>query len=306
MVNKQNLSKLGIGAWGIGGFAEKNPNNNDERQIKALAYQLSEGINFVVVNFWNAEGHSVELLKQAIDKVGVDRDDLFIVQALYNYNLDTIEDVKREVERCLEKFETSYIDSIEFPLTAFGKYGFKKLVKLVERYLIDGKARYTSVTNFNLEYLKKYHKIFKDKLFSHELCYSFEIRENEELGIIDYARKNDIINVPYQPLRRNRTAKRNWPLLVELSGKYEKTQNQVILNWLTSKVFYPLVKSETISHIDENLAALEFKMDKKDINRLDSFRVQGYKMPKIDWWMTGEGVFVHALPNIFDENYPEN
>lgn len=303
MIDKHNLSKLGLGTWGIGGFAKKDPKNNDEKQVKAIAYQLSKGINLTEINFWNSEGHSVKLIKKAVDRAKIKRDDLFIVQAIYNYNLNTIEDVKKEFELCLKTFETDFIDSIEFPLTALGKYGFKEIVNLVEKYLNDGKTRYTSITNFNLEYLKKYHQIFKDKLFSHELHYSFEIRENEQLGIIDYALENDIINVPYQPLRRNRTAKRNWPLLVELSKKYNKTQNQIILNWMTSRGFHPLIKSETISHIDENLAALEFKMNKEDINRLNKFRVPEYKMPKIDWWMKENGISVHALPNIFDENY---
>ena len=140
-----------------------------------------------------------------------------------------------------------------------------------------------------------------------ELCYDFEIRENEDLGILGYGLENRIINVPYQPLRRNRTAKRNWPLLKELSQKYGKTQNQIIINWLTARGLHPLVKSETIAHIDENLAALEFKMEKDDLEKLTEFRVPGYQSPGVDWFMKGKkGVFIHALPNIFDENYPEN
>jgi len=307
MIYKRNLSKLGIGAWGIGGFAEKNPKNDDKKQIKALAYQFNKGMNLTEINFWNSQGHSVQLIKQALDKSGVKRKEIFIVQAIYNYYNETLDDVRKELELCLETFETDYVDSIEFPLTAFDKYGFGELIKLVEKYLSDGKARYTSVTNFNLDYLKKYHRIFKDKLFSHELHYSFEIRENEDLGILDYGLKNNIINVPYQPLRRNRTAKRNWPLLKELSKKYDKTQNQIILNWMVARGFCPLVKSETLVHIDENLAALKFTMDKDDLKKLTDFRVPDYKSPGIDWFMKNkEAVFIHTLPNVFDENYPKN
>ena len=305
MIDRHNLSKLGIGAWGIGGFVEKDPKNNDTKQIKALACQFEKGMNLTEINFWNSQGYSVQLIKQALDKSGVKRENVFIVQIIYDYYNETLDDVRKEFELCLETFEIEYVDSIEFPLTAFEKYGFKKLIELVEKCLSDGKARYTSVTNFNLDHLKKYHQIFKDKLFSHELHYSFEIRENEDLGILDYGLENNIINVPYQSLRRNRTAKRNWPLLKELSEKYDKTQNQIILNWMTARGFHPLVKSETLAHIDENLAALKFTMDKDDLKKLTNFRVPGYKTPEIDWFMKGQkGVFIHALPNIFDENYP--
>ena len=307
MIDRHNLSKLGIGAWGIGGFAEKDPKNDDEKQIKALAYQFEKGMNLTEINFWNAQGYSVQLIKQALDKSGVIRKNIFIVQAIYNYHNETLDDVRKEFELCLETFETDHVDSIEFPLTAFDKYGFRELVKLVEKYLSDGKARYTSVTNSNLDCLKKYHQIFKDKLFSHELHYSFEIRENEDLGILNYGLENNIINIPYQPLRRNRTAKRNWPLLKELSKKYDKTQNQIILNWMTARGLHPLVKSETLAHIDENLAALEFAMDKDDLKKLTDFRVPNYKSTRIDWFMKGkEGIFIHALPNVFDKNYPKN
>jgi len=306
MINKKTLSKLGIGAWGVGGFAEKDPDNNDERQIKAIAYSLEKGMNWIEVNFWNSEGYSVELIKKAIKQAGISRKDYFIVQVIYDYNLETIEDINKEFELCLEKLETDYIDTLEFPLPAFRKYGFNNLVKLVEKYLTDKKIRYTSLTNCNLDYLKKYHQIFKDKLFSHELCYSFETRENEIFGITDYALKHNIINTPYQPLRRNRTAQRNWPVLVELSKKYNKTQNQIIINWLVSKGFYPLIKSETINHIDENLAALNFKIKESDLNKLNNFKIPGYKIPKIDWWMVGDGVKTHMLPNVFDDNYPKN
>ena len=113
------------------------------------------------------------------------------------------------------------------------------------------------------------------------------------------------MNIPYQPLRRNRTAIRNWPILTGLSGKYKKTQNQIVLNWLKWKGFKPLVKSESKSHIDENLAAFDFVMEKADYISIDKFRVPNYKTPDIDWWQEGTGdEKIHMLPNVFDERYP--
>jgi len=305
MITRKTLSKIGIGAWGIGGFAERDPQNNDRRQIKALVHQFQLGLNLTEVNFWNSQGRSVELIKEALDRSGVERDDIFIVQAIYDYNNHTVNDVEDELNRCLRMFSTDHVDSIEFPLTAFNKYGFDNLLKRVAGYLSKGKARYTSVTNFDLKHLKRYHQIFRNSLFSHELHYSFEVRVIEDLGILDYGLDNDIINVPYQPLRRNRSAKRNWPLLVELAKKYGKTQNQIIINWMTSRGLHPLIKTETIKHIDENLNALKFTMDKADIKRMTDFHVPNYKRPEIDWFMREKnGVFIHSLPNVFDDNYP--
>lgn len=304
MLDKKTLSKFGVGAWGLGGFAQHDPNNDDDSQINAVAYTLNKGINFIVINYWNSEGHSLEIISKAIKKSQIARKDLFYVQVIYDYNNPTIKDVEAEFEQCLEKFETNYIDSLEFSLTAIIKYGFENIVNLVQRYLREGKIRYTSVTNFNLDYLKRYYSVFGNKLFSHELCYNFEIRENETLGITEYGNKHGIINVLYQPLRRNRTANRNWPLLVKLASKYQKTQNQIILNWISSKGFHPLIKSEKIAHIDENISAFNFTIEPNDLERLNNFEVNKYITPKIDWFMTGDGTKIHALPNEFDDKYP--
>jgi diketogulonate reductase-like aldo/keto reductase len=306
MIERDTLSKIGIGAWGLGGFAKHEPNNDDEKQIKAVSHALRKGFNFIEVNYWNSEGYSLEIITQAIKNSKVSRENIFLSQAIYDYNLETIKEVEAEFEKVLEKFETPFMDSLEFSMPAFRKYGFNELAELIEKYLSSGKIRYTGITNADLDLLKKYREIFKDKLFLHELCFNYEIRANEDLGITGYASENSIFNVPYQPLRRNRTANRNWPLLIELSEKYNKTQNQIILNWLVSKGFRPLNKSENIDHINENLEALNFNLEKEDFDRIDHFRVTGYKIPKIDWWQTGGGTKIHMLPNVFDEQYPNN
>ena len=83
MVNKKDLSKIGIGTWGIGGFAEKNPQNDDEKQIKSLAYMLNNGLNFVEANMWYSQGKSAELLATALKNSNKKREDIFICQAVY-------------------------------------------------------------------------------------------------------------------------------------------------------------------------------------------------------------------------------
>jgi len=302
MIRKNELFPIGIGAWGIGGFAEKDPNNNDQKQIRALAYSLKRGMNFIEINFWNSQGKSVELIADAIKTSKIPRKELFLTLVIYSYNLPTLKDVKYEINKYFELFETDCMDTLEFTLPNFPVYGFKESANFIEGYLAKSKARFTSLTNSNLDYLKKFHKIFKDKVFSHEMHFSFEVRVNEDLGITSYAQENGILNVPYQPLRRNRTAKRNWPLLVELAKKYGKTQNQIILNWLNWKKFVPLVKSEDKEHIDENLDALNFAMESEDYKKIDTFRVPGYKTREIDWFQEGKrGEKIHMLPNIIDD-----
>jgi diketogulonate reductase-like aldo/keto reductase len=297
------LSKMGIGTWGIGGFMEADQNNDDEKQIDALAYILNKGINYVETVYMYAKGKAVELLSQSYKKSGVERQSLFVTLSVYQKDAKSVQEVENRVNDFLKTFGTDYVDSVQFTMGLVRDIGTDNIKKVVDKLVSSGKSKYTSLTNSSPEFLKIYHEIFGNKLFAHEGVFNFEVRENEKCGLTDYSKQNNIINVVFQPLRRNMTAKRNWPILVELSKKYNKTQNQIILNWIVSKGFFPLVKSSTKEHIDENLASFDFEIEANDLMRLNEFEIPGYKSPEIDWHDTGKGIKIHQLPNIWDEEY---
>lgn len=302
MINKSKLFPIGIGTWGIGGFAERDQKLDIEKQIDAIAYMFDKGMNFVEANLWYSQGYSVEIIVEALKRSGKMRSEIFICQAIYLKD-NKPKDVEDEVNYLLDLFKTDYIDTLQFTQSTFVEYGFDEVCNSISKIISKGKTCFTSITNENLENLKKYHQHFKDKLFSTETCYNFEIRANETAGIIDYANNNKILNVIYQPLRRNRTANRNWPLLVELSKKYNVTQNQVIMSWLLSKNFLPLTKSENKAHIDQYLESINLRLEDADIKRLNQFTPPDYNSPKVDWDYTGNGVKVDQLSNVFDEEY---
>lgn len=302
MICKKDLFPIGIGTWGIGGFAEKDTSIDESKQIKAIAHMFNSGFNFVEANLWYSQGYSVEILVKALKKSGKKREDIFICQAIYlkDYGLEKAEE---EVDKLLKLLKTDYIDTIQFPQSVFLKYKLEEVAEFIEKMMKKNKTRYTSITNEDLGLLERYNKRFRKKLFSHEVTFNFEVRENETLGIVPYAQKNNILTVVYQPLRRNRTALRSWPLLVELSKKYRVTQNQILMNWIVSKGYLPLTKSETISHIDEHIASLKIKLELGDKKRLDGFTPPGYRAPNIDWQKSGNGVRMDQLSNLFDEKY---
>ena len=74
MIDRNDLFPIGIGTWGIGGYAERDSQNDDNKQIETLAYMFSKGMNFFEVSLWSAEGWSAKLLAKAIKKSGVSRE----------------------------------------------------------------------------------------------------------------------------------------------------------------------------------------------------------------------------------------
>ena len=101
----------------------------------------------------------------------------------------------------------------------------------------------------------------------------------------------------YQPFRRNRTANHNYPVLVELANKYNKTQNQILLNYYVyEKGLHPITKANKIEHIDLNLDALNFKMDKEDYEKLNKFRCKAFDDLEVDWLDQG-GISIYKFAN---------
>lgn len=303
MINRKKLSKIGIGTWGVGGFSEKNPDNNDKRQVDAMIHMLKLGMNYIELNIWTSQGHSVKLTSDAVKLSKVARENLFLSQAIYFYTAPDLESSKKELDTMLRAFDTDYMDSISLSSAAIMTIGKEQVYAWYKELLSSKKVRYINLNNPSLTEMKEAKEVFGDKLFSIEIGFNFEIRENEENGIINFAKDNNVLCVIYQPLRRNRTANRNWPLLVNLASKYGKTQNQILLNWIISKGLLPLTKSETISHIEEHIQSESFKMDLSDLEKLNKFSPSNYKKPRVYWGSQGEGIRIDQLSNVFDEDY---
>jgi len=303
MVNKKDLSKIGIGTWGIGGFAERNPHNDDTKQVNSLSSMFSAGLNYVELNMWTSQGKSVQLVAESLERSGINRKNVFLSQAIYSYTSSTRVQAEKELFELCKLFRTDHMDSVSLTTSAIIEIGKVQVLDWYKKCLAENKVRYINLNNPSLDTLKEFHQIFGSKLFSIEIGFNFEIRENFDNGIIEYANKNNILNVIYQPLRRNRTALRNWSLLVELAAKYGRTQNQILLNWISSKGMLPLTKSEDMDHIIENLESVNFKIDESDIEKLDNFRPPNYKQPHVFWTQEGEGIRIDQLSNRFDEEY---
>jgi len=175
---------------------------------------------------------------------------------------------------------------------------YQAMQSMVEK----GKARNLSASNLSLEQVKQ----LTDngiKLFSIETLYNLECKINEDTGFLKYCKDHDIMVVCYQPLRRNRTAKRDYPLLVALAEKYNKTQNQILINRIVRhKQLHALIKASTPEHVKENGAALDFEIDEYDLKKLDDFRSAEFDAiaDQIDREDTGKSFPIYKYANQFD------
>lgn len=288
MIQIKDIFPIGIGTWKI-------DYQNIENDLKGLLHSYEKGQNYLSLYMLYNNGEVVKQMRKFIEQV--DRENLFIATNL-EPTIEKIEDVEKQLNEYLRILNIDYVDSLQIHSPLFSKIPLTEVYQEIKRLAKTGKIKHIGLSNANLEQLKEINNIVKIDFF--EGVYNLECKLYEDIKLLDYCHQNDILFICYQPLRRNRTALRNYPILVELATKYHKTQNQIILNWIIKeKNIIPLIKSTNIDRINENISSLDFEMSKDDYNKLNEFRNEEFDNVKIDWQGCG-GVTIDQLANQYE------
>lgn len=274
----------------------------DKKYIGAVAYTLKKGLNFTEISVGYGHGNALKLFAKGLEESSVKRKDVFLTNALYTRDLPNLKVVNQDISTFYETLGTDYADSTLVTQSFVGKFGKEDSYKLLHELLETKKTRYVSISNAGPILIKEFKEEFGDKVFAHEGHISFEVRALQDKGIFDLCKELGITNIIWRPIHRNNTTTRNWPLLVELAKKYQKTQNQIVLNWVCSLGYYPMVMSANKKHIDENVASTDFEMSKEDYKRITDFRPQNYIPHEIDWEKIEIDDSIVALVTDFDKH----
>lgn len=284
-MNKNDIFKIGIGTWKI------DP-ENFEKDLEALKYSFDLGQNYLPLSLLYNNGKVVEKMKDFIKLVG--RENLFICANLERY-VEKIEDVENQLNDYLKILDIDYVDCFQIHTFAVCKISMLDIYREIDRLVKFGKLKYIGVSNVNLEQLKQINSIVKIDFF--EGIYNLDCKYYENKGLIDYCKENDILFTAYQPLRRNKIAQKNYFFLKYLAEKYNKTQNQIMINWIVKeKDIIPLIKSTNKDRIKENFEALDFNMEKEDYNQLNEFQNDRINSIEINW-NDESGVTIDQLAN---------
>lgn len=288
MIEKDKLFKIGIGTWKI-------DYENFENDIDGLLHSYDLGQNYLSLYMLYNNGEVVRQMKKFLDKI--DRDKIFI-NANLEPTIEKVEDVEKQLDEYLQILDINYVDSLQIHGAFISKIPLVDIYKEIKRLVSVGKVRYIGVSNVNLEQLKEINQVVDIDFF--EGVFNLECKLYEDIGMLEFCKQKNIQFVCYQALRRNRTAMRNYPLLVELAEKYNKTQNQIILNWIIKeKHILPLIKCTSINRIDENISSMDFKMSEEDYNKLNEFRSKEFDSVIVDWDCKG-GITIDQLANQFE------
>jgi len=299
-MNKENIFPIAIGTYGLGASRSESWKDNDkeliinEEEMKALIYSCEQGQNFIETSYIYAGGQTMKFISEFLKRV--DRNKLFITVKIENF-IEKVEDIEEQLDKYLNILGIDYADSILLHTPKVSKIPLEESYRELKRLVNIGKSRNVSASNLNINQLKMIVEQLGIELFSFEGLYNLECKQNEDAGILDYCKKHNILFINYQPFRRNRTANHNYSLLVQLANKYNKTQNQILLNYyVKEKNIIPITKANKIEHINLNLEALDFEMEQQDYKRLNDFRCEEFDKLEVDWLDNG-GTPIYKFAN---------
>lgn len=253
---------VGIGTWEMGEDISE-----DDKNIEAIKESIRLGMAHIDTAESYAAGHAEELVGRAIKSF--DRKNLFITTKVHPEHL-RFNQVLKAAKASLKRLDTDYIDLylIHWPNP---EISLKETMSALGLLVDDGFVKHIGVSNFSVKLLEEAQSHSKNKIVANQVEYNLLNREPEKELLSFYQEKN-IMLTAYQPLARGKLAKPGFVLLDELAKKYSKTQAQISLNWLISKPnVVAIPKSSNLKHLKENLGAIGWKMEKKDIERLDSY-----------------------------------
>ena len=232
--------------------------------IDAVANALNHG--FRLIDYSSAYGDGI-LLQKAIQKSGVNREELFITTRVSNY-AQREGRVREEFLKFLQNMKLDYVDLLQFhwPVTNLYLNTWREMEKLKD----EGFVKHLGVANCHQHHLEEIFRICK---YRPEIG-QFEIHPLfTQKPLIHYYKDKGIIVEAYTPIARYDDRLVRLPLLKRLEKKYNKTFVQIILRWHIQNGVIPLVRSMSKEHQAENFNIFDFELSPEDMATIDSVNI---------------------------------
>ncbi len=256
---------FGLGTWRMGGDFNRNPANDDARDIAAIVRALDAGITHIDTAEIYAAGHAETLVGRAI--AGRRRPDLFLASKVSGAHLRH-DDVLRAAEGSLRRLGTDYLDlyyihkpNPEIPL--------QETMRAMNRLAAEGVIRQIGISNFSPERARAAAGLAARPLAASQAHYNLIFREPERAGLLGFCAGRGILTVAWRPVQKGLLIGQAPPLLIEIARKYGATPAQIAINWLIAQPNVATLSTmRTPAHLAENLGALHFIMAEEDHARL--------------------------------------
>ena len=237
---------------------------NQHKWVNSLAASLRMG--YRLIDYSSAYGNE-QLLKKAIQKSGIKREDLLIISRAANkdqYN----NCVRESFMSSLKKIGVDYLDLYMFhwPVTDHYIDTYKEIEKLYK----EGLVKSIGVCNCHQHHLAAIMKECEIVPMVNE----FEVHPLfTQKPLIEFCKEHGIHVIAYTPLARNDDRLRKNLILRDIAQKHNKTIYQVILRWDIQNGLTPIPRSSNVERNRQNIDIFDFEISDEEMKAIDSINI---------------------------------
>ena len=257
LLSGRSIPTFGIGTWRMG---ESGRLRADE--VAALRYGIERGVTLIDTAEMYGDGEAERIVA---DAVGRRRDEIFIVSKVLPGNAAR-DGTIAACEASLQRLKTDRIDL--YLLHWRGSVPLEETIEAFSELAQAGKILDWGVSNFDISDMGELWKTPDgDCAVTNQVLYNLT-RRGIEFDLMPWCRQHRVPVMAYSPIEQGRLL--GHAALREIAKRHDATPAQIALAWLMRHDDVIVIPKATgLTHVDENLGALDLLLTHEDFVALD-------------------------------------
>jgi pyridoxine 4-dehydrogenase len=241
------LTRIGLGT---------NRLRNTPESVAFVRDAVAAGISLIDTAHTYAGGESEQTIGAALSSSR----DSCVVATKGGYRSGRPEVLRAEIDESLGRLGTDSID-LYYLHKPDPETPLEEGLELIKEYRDRGAIQHVGVSNVSVEQIERAREVVSIAAVQDH----YNLSERTHDDVIDYCADNDIVFVPYFPLRGE-----GGPVVAEIARRRGATPAQIALAWLLRRSTATLPIPGTLSreHLRENLAAAEIELADEEFEAL--------------------------------------
>src|SRR3989344_190576 len=273
-MEKRKIAGRTVKAIGLGVMAldEYKPKAEEKDAIELLKHAVKLEVDFFDTADVYGLGRNEELIGKALNEK--DKEKILIATKAgctrpggINWDTDgRPEHIKEAIKGSLNRLKLKQIELYQLHAPD-RKIPLKESIKALKELQENGLIKNIGVSNFDLHQLKEAQKIVN--VVSVQNHFNLDYKRDEE-DLLPYLIENNIAFIPYFPLGSGRLLTNE--KLIEIANELKISVSQLALAWIINKWknTIPIPGTKNKKHLEENIKALEIKLEENIIKKIDS------------------------------------
>jgi pyridoxine 4-dehydrogenase len=241
------LTRIGLGT---------NRLTNTPENVAFVRDAVAAGIGLIDTAHTYTGGQSEQTIGAALSSAA----DGCVVATKGGYRSGLPEVLSAEIDASLHRLRTDSID-LYYLHKPDPETPLEESLGVIRQYRDRGAIQHVGVSNVSVEQIERAREVVSIAAVQNH----YNLSERTHDDVVDYCADNDIVFVPYFPLRAH-----GGPVVAEIAKRHDATPAQIVLAWLLrrSPATLPIPGTLSPDHLRENLAAAEIELTDEEVEAL--------------------------------------